>query len=504
MNIVLFYPRMGMSGSLVTHLPLSIMYAGIGASKAGFEIRLLDARMDPQNWQQSLADKIDSETMIVGVSVMTGAPIINALEATRWVKSQHPQIKIVWGGPHATFNGLEILHDPCVDFVVSGYGSEPLAALACHLRGDRDALPLQEIAGLNYRSDGERVAVDPTSSFEMVDYKDIPYHLIAEDLNSYGQLDSGERIFSLYSSMGCPYKCTFCSAPAQYSGIRRKFEILPHEEVVDHIQYVHEKYGATYIYFIDDDSFVRLSHVEAIIDEIMHRKIKIGLGFRGARVNEIKKMSDAFLKKLTMAGTDIMHIGAESGSQKILDLIKKNCTVQDIIDINKKLANHPQIKTGYNWLAGLPGETIDDLRQTQKLMLKLVSDNSSTLIFIPNKFRPLPHTELYDLAVTHGYKQPVNAEEWSELETSLESSSGNELPWCSKEHLRQIDMMQICSYFIDGKIFKVKTGNNLKFMVVRILVRLYTPIAKLRMRFSYSGFLFEKFLFKLASRFFGV
>ncbi|MBF0192917.1 MAG: B12-binding domain-containing radical SAM protein [Magnetococcales bacterium] len=503
MNVVLYYPTMGMSGSLITHLPLSLLYAGIDTIQAGIEVRVVDARLDPENCQKSLANKIDKNTIMVGVSVMTGAPIINALEISHFVKKSFPHLKIVWGGPHATFNGLEILEEPIIDYVVSGYGSEPLAALACYLRGDEDAKALSEISGLNYRNGDKAVAVPPVNAFEMVDYKKIPYHLIKDDLHHYGQLDSGDVIFSLYSAMGCPYKCTFCSAPAQYSGIRRKFEILPYSEVVDHIEYVKKEYGATYIYFIDDDSFVRISHVESIIDEIIKRDIDIGLGFRGARVNEIKKMSDQFLKKLAQAGTDILHIGAESGSQKILDLIKKNCTVADIIEVNKKLAKHPQIKTGYNWLAGVPGETLEDLRQTRELIATLVSDNPNTVLFPPNLFRPLPHTELYYLAVEQGYKAPEKIKDWADLENSLESTSGDELPWCSKEHINQVYMMQICSYFIDGKIFKVKTGNNIKFMIIRFLTRIYTPFAKLRMKYGYSGLLIEKHLFKIASRFMG-
>ncbi|MBF0382229.1 MAG: B12-binding domain-containing radical SAM protein [Magnetococcales bacterium] len=503
MNVVLYYPTLGMSGSLVTHLPLSLLYAGIDTIQAGVEVRIVDARLDPINFKQTLENKIDDKTMLVGVSVMTGAPIINALEISHFVKKKYPHLKIVWGGPHATFNGQEILEEPNIDFVISGYGSQPLAALVRHLRGDKDAPPLSDIPGLNYRIDDKTVANPYVDAFEMVDYKKIPYHLVAADLDSYGQLDSGERIFSLYSAMGCPYKCTFCSAPAQYSGIRRKFEAVPYLEVVDHIQYVKERYGATYIYFIDDDSFVRISHVEAIIDEIIKRKIDIGLGFRGARVNEIKKMSDEFLRKLAQAGTDIMHIGAESGSQKILDLIKKNCTVEDIIAINKRLAKHPQIKTGYNWLSGVPTETLDDLRQTRELILKLVTDNPNAILFPPNLFRPLPNTELYDVAVKHGYKPPNKIKDWADLENSLESSSGDELPWCDKEHINQVYMMQICSYFIDGKIFKVKTGDNMKFKIIRFLTRIYTPIAKLRMVYGYSGLLIEKHLFRLASRFMG-
>ena len=151
--------------------------------------------------------------------------------------------------------------------------------------------------------------------------------------------------------------------------------------VVNHIQYVVENHGANYIYFIDDDSFPRLDHVEAIIDEIAARGINVKLGFRGARINEIKRMSDKFLTKLANAGTDILHIGAECGSDRILKLLKKNSTYDDIIECNKKLSRHPEITAAYNFMMGVPTETKADLLKTRDLMLQLVHDHPNCIIF---------------------------------------------------------------------------------------------------------------------------
>ncbi|MBF0173656.1 MAG: B12-binding domain-containing radical SAM protein [Magnetococcales bacterium] len=501
MNIVLYYPRLGMTGSLATHLPLSLLYAGIGAIRERFELRIVDARLHPRQWQERLASRIDSETILVGISVMSGTPITNAIEVSRWCKSHVPHVPVVWGGPHATFNGREILLDePAVDFSISGYGSQPLADLCKHLRRDPDARPLAEIPGLNYREGGGIRVVPPEQKFEWTDYRSIPYDLIEHDLHRYGQFSNAERVFSMYSAMGCPYQCTFCSSPAQYKGIRRKYEIYSPEDVVDHIEWVHRRYGATYIYFIDDDSFVRLSHVEKIIDEIHRRNLRVKLGFRGARINEIKKMSDEFLQKLVAVGTDIMHIGAESGSQQTLDLIKKNCTVEDIIEVNRKLARHSNLKSGYNWIMGLPGETIEDAHATRNLMLRIVADNPSAMIFPPNLFRPLPHTELYALAIQHGYRPPIRARDWAEVENSVEAKPSDRLPWCSPALIRQIEMLQICSNFIDDKIFRVDLGNTFKFRTLRFLARIYTPLAKLRMHTGYSGLLFEKTLLRILSK----
>lgn len=494
-RLLLVYPKLGMSGSLVCHLPLSLLYAAVDSLKAGLTVDLLDVRLNPAHWRERLAQLLGKETLLVGVSVLTGSPIINALEISRLVKKLCPAAKVVWGGPHATFNALEILEEPNVDYVISGYGSKPLRELVAHLRCEPGAPIPAEIAGLSYRDQGRAVSVPPAPVFEITDYRDIPYYLIEKDLDLYGQLDSGQRIFPLYSAMGCPYQCAFCSSPAQYRHMAKKYVPLPASKVVDHIEDVHKTYGANYIYFIDDDSFPNLEHVESIIDEINRRGIRVGLGFRGARVNEIKRMSDKFLSKLAAAGTDIMHIGAESGSQAILDLINKNCTVADIQEVNRKMARHPEILAAYNWIVGLPGESLEDLRASQRLMLQLVEENPRALIFIPNKFRPLPGTRLYELALAWGYQKPSHLEQWA----SVEAEGNYRAPWYTDQQAAAIDMMQICSYFIDGKVFKVKVGDTWKFRLIKLAARLYTPVASSRLRSGYSGLLIEKHLFRWAA-----
>ncbi|WP_224959696.1 B12-binding domain-containing radical SAM protein [Geomonas subterranea] len=498
-NVVLVYPKMGMAGSvLVRHLPLSVLYAAVDTIKSGIRVDIVDVRLSPATWHEDIARLVTEETLLVGLSVMTGPPIKNALEISRWLKAEHPDLPVAWGGPHTTFNALEVFDEPSIDFVIKGYGSLPLSRLARRLRGDADAPPFDAIPGLMYRTGSGVREVPPEASFETVDYRDIPYHLVEQDLGHYGQLDSSERIFPMYSALGCPYRCAFCSSPAQYRDMAQKYRHLPAAHVADHVQFVHQKYGATYIYFIDDDSFVNLEHVEQVIDEIQRRGIKVGLGFRGARINEIVRMSDAYLTKLAQAGTNILHIGAESGSQRMLDLMHKDCTVEQIVEVNRKLARHPEIKAAYNWLVGIPGETMEDLRLTRELMMRLIDDNASALIFIPNKYRPLPGTELYALAVQSGYRKPQRLEDWVEIEAEGDYTP----PWYSEQQEREIRMIQICSYFIDGKINKVDTGNTLKFRITRLLALFYAPFARLRVRHGISALLLESAAFNFfTSRF---
>jgi radical SAM superfamily enzyme YgiQ (UPF0313 family) len=475
------------------------LYAAIGPLAEGFGIDIVDVRLHPDTWRSELSRQMSAHTLLAGISVMSGTPVSSALEISRWLKQEHPTVPIVWGGPHVTFNGGSVLVEASIDYAVSGYGSVPLARLAKHLRRDDDAVPLEAIPGLSFRgATSSGVATIPSDNLhEMTDYREIPYGLIEGDLHHYGQLDSRERIFPMYSSMGCPHRCTFCSSPAQYRRMANRYTPLLPQEVADHIEYVHRKYGATYIYFIDDDSFVDLHHVEAIIDDISARGITVKLGFRGARINEILKMDHSYLSKLAAAGTNILHIGAESGSRRMLELMKKDCTVDDIIEVNRRLAGHPEITAAYNWVIGLPGETLDDLRATCRLILQLIEENPSAIMFSPNKYRPLPNTELYTLAVRFGYCPPESLGEWAEVE-----NEGDFHPaWYSPQTARMIDMMQVTSYFIDDKFSKIQSGSMFKYTAFRFIGRIYGPVARFRLRFGITACLVEYFVYNALYRF---
>jgi len=495
-KILLIYPEMGMSGAYVRHLPLSLLYVAVDSLKAGFAVDIVDARLCPDSWQEEISSKVTPNTILAGVSVITGTPVSSALKITRWLKQHYPSLVTVWGGPHANFNPGDILAENSVDYVISGYGSRPLSQLARSII--TPSRNISAINGLSYRNhaDGAFVTLPPEPLFEYHDFRDIPYLLFEPFMDQYGQLDRSDRVFPLYSTLGCPYNCSFCSSPRLYRDIPKKYELIPPVEVADHVEYLVTRFQASYIYFIDDDSFVDLSHVAAIIDAITQRGLKVKLGFRGARIDEIKKMDDRYLARLSRAGTDILHIGAESGSQRMLDLMGKNLKVNEIIEVNRKLAQHPQIKAAYNWIIGLPGETLEDLAATRSLVLQLVQDNPTAIIFPPNKYRPLPGTALYAAAVQHGYSPPKRQEEWGNVEVEGDFTP----PWYTPQFAATVNMMQVAAYFIDRKFFTLSTGSRLKDLLLRIASFLYRPLAVIRYRHGITALLIEHWLYIRYSR----
>ena len=110
-KILLVYPLQGGSGAFVRHIPLGLLYTSTKLLKQGVSVEIFDCRLNPRMWQEELRNKLDEKTLMVGISVMTGTPVMQASKIGAMVKEFDSQINVVWGGPHATFNPQGILEN---------------------------------------------------------------------------------------------------------------------------------------------------------------------------------------------------------------------------------------------------------------------------------------------------------------------------------------------------------------------------------------------------------
>ncbi|MBF0299225.1 MAG: B12-binding domain-containing radical SAM protein [Oligoflexia bacterium] len=494
-KVLLIYPQMGLHGQIVKHAPLGLIYAASALVENKVPVQIFDLRLYGRNWQQSLAALISKELLLVGISIMSGIPITCAREIAMLVKEQDRAIKIVCGGPHATFYPESLFEEKNFDYVISGYGSKPLYALYCALKNNLKDLT---IPGLSFREEkikGKIVTISVENSFEFIPYKKIPYNLIA-DYSPYGHLNQKKIVFSIYSVLGCLYNCAFCSSPAFYKNFKKKIYLIPVEEVVEHIAFLVETYSVDTIYFIDDDSFVNLKHMEKILQLLHSRQLKLELSFRGARISEIKKMNEQFLLQLEAAGTRFMHIGVESGSDRLLKMIHKDSSYEEIVACNKKLARYKKIVPIYNFVLGLPGETIEDIKVTMKLMLQLLEDNSNCLFPTPNRYIPIHKTKLCELVEEkYGYSPAKNLLQWSKLQGEQWEY---DLPWISRKQKKYHNMLILISNFIDNKIVKTLEGKGALLALFKFLNTLYRPFAMFRLRKGSVVFLWEIFFYNMA------
>jgi radical SAM superfamily enzyme YgiQ (UPF0313 family) len=493
-DVLMIYPILGTMDAMVMDIPLSVIYASAHVVKKGYDVQILDLRCHRTHWKEVLRGHLRKQYKLVGISVMTGSPLRNAVEVSRIIRAESPATKIVWGGPHPTVLP-ETVENPYIDYTIRGYGSEPLLKLIEALHADEE--DLSRIESLSYKKDGKIFHNKRPDRFEMLDFHDIPYDLVDITSPDYARGFSGEILFPVFSAIGCPYKCAFCISPATYTVINGpKWMPYDTQEVLAHIEYGIKRYGAKHICIMDDTCFPDLERMRRIFQLIIERELNITLEFRGARVNELDRMDDAFLEILVRAGGRMLMVGFESGSDRVLEIMKKGISKDQIIRVNRKLARYPELVPHYNLIYGVPGERYEDLLETKETVLQLVRDNPNCYIGFGSDWKPIPGSTLVDVAVKEfHYRPPITIEEWIEMDSSDAKKIVHS--WYSRKHNALIKLMQISSFVIDDKILKSSRNNtSIVFTMLRVSSRMYKPIAMMRLRYNIHQLLIEYYLWR--------
>jgi radical SAM superfamily enzyme YgiQ (UPF0313 family) len=490
-DILLIYPQLGTFDELLRDIPLSLIYAATDAVKKDFRVKILDLRLFPDRWKEQVDAHLKDGCQLVGLSVMTGNPIKTALAISHHIK-KHYAAKIVWGGPHPTILPEQTLQHADIDYVVRDWGSKALCRLAESIYGRNGNI--DDILGLCYKQDRQIILNRPQCRFEQLDFKDLPYRLVDISSNNYNRLENGELIFPIFTATGCPYQCSFCMSPAVYQKIKGK-KWIPHgtDDILEHISYLQKMYTFQRLQIYDDDSFVDLNRMVEFFSKYIrkgfHRQFK--LDFRGARINELDRMDHDFMALMVKANTELLAIGAESGSDEMLERMNKGITVEQIVNVNRKLAKYPTLKPHYNFFCGSPGETLESLAQTKKLVFRLLQDNKHCYLGSFADWKPLPGSAMTDRAVRkYGLRLPDSLEEWAEIDSFDAKKIIH--PWYTRKMNNTIKLFQIAGPLLDRKIKDMRKdmhffiGNGIYFLSL-----LYRPFLLLRLKLNIPHFLFE-------------
>ena len=506
-DILLIYPRLGSLDNLVRDIPLSLIYTATSSVKNGYNVKILDCRVYPDRWKEKLDEYLSGGCTLVGLSVMTGNPISSSLEVSKYIKDNY-NTPVVWGGPHPTILPEITLNNEYIDYIIRDWGSEPLYQLISYLKGKLQNI--DKIIGLGYKRENRIFLNQETCQFEMLDYRDIPYHLIEPDLEYYNRFQGKEIFFPVFTAVGCPYQCAYCMSPGVYRKIKgKKWVPFSIDSVLDHIGYLMQKYDFTRLQVYDDDTFVKLDRMKEFLLKYIERGYneKLKLDFRGVRINELDRMDDEYLRIMTEANVEVMLIGVEAGSDRILKHLKKGIKVEQILRVSKKLNEYPSLKPNYNIFCGTPGETYEDLVETKNLMESLALDNSSCTIGLAADWKPMPGTVLTALAVSeYSLKLPETLEGWAKIESF--DAKKIEHPWYTKRINDYIKLLQVSGLLIDKKVElleKEMCDNRFNlFRVLFLMAKMYRPFLRLRLKYNYSVFLIEfpirNILMKLANR----
>lgn len=382
---------------LPPQVPLGICYIGAALENNGIEVAIYDNYLDELS-NDELAQKIlRFRPDLVGFTT-TCVNIENAYQVALAIKGENHQITIVFGGPQASIRPFEVMRHNCIDYLIAGEGEETFLRLIRHLEGDNNGL--NRIGGIFYCSGQEGIRFTGKQVL-IQDLDSLPFparHLIK--LQKYDNTGHGctsaSSTFTLSSSRGCPYSCSFCSSSSYWG---RKYRARGAKNIVDEIEHLINDYAACGIYFREDNFMVNRDRVMSICDEILERRVKIDWICE----SRIDNVTEELLEKMSEAGCRGVWCGVESGSQKILDFIRKGYTVEQIRTAFRWFKKYG-IKAGAGFMIGFPGETMKDIRKT----LDLAKEIEPTWAYFQT-YVGYPGSELHDYIV----KNKLYAREWN-------------------------------------------------------------------------------------------
>jgi anaerobic magnesium-protoporphyrin IX monomethyl ester cyclase len=468
MHIVLFNPapRSGWQAQRRVELPLSILCPATRLDRQGYQIRIIDQFANP-NWKQDFFEAIAQKPICFGVTCMTGPQILRALEVCKLFKERYPDVPIVWGGIHASLLPEQTLANPYLDIVVVGEGEATFEELVKALEV---GTPLSRVKGVWYKEDSKVHYTGSRPFVNLDEQQPLPYHLLNMDL--YRRRLFGVDYVSFNSSRGCTFRCSFCWDPVMH---KRTWRAMKPQTVLDHLMRIIRDYDIRGFLFTDDHFFIDMKRAYGILEGIVRADLNISISKLQIRADTICRMDHDFLELLVRAGVKRLTVGVESGSQRILDLIKKDVTVEKVIEASRKLIPYPIVPV-YLFMMGLPTETPEELAQSIRLAFQLTDENPRAVKTF-NIYTPYPGTELYGVALQHGLKEPKRLEDWACFNFR---NIPKESAWIPSETKKLIEGLDFPLMFLgDGHFVKPYKKTN---PIVVSLAKLYSPVARYRVR----------------------
>ena len=467
-EILLIQPKAGKWETLGIRPPDGLLTLAALPKKEGYAVKIIDLRLE-KDWKAALTDHLKRQPLLVATTCMTGIQIKYALEVSEFVKEFNKNIPIIWGGVHPTFMPVQTLENENIDIVVIDEGDITFVELINALETGK---PLKGILGIAYKEDGI-IHVNPKRQLiEDLDSLPYPPYELIDIKKYYGfDIDGGSSI-TMSTSRGCPFKCNFCYETNFFGNRFRAFSV---ERTLEMIKRVIEKYNVKNIYFQDDNFATNIKRFKDIVYGLLKEKIDINWGLLGVRIDTLQVLGDDFLRDVAKAGCVNMDSGIESGSDRILKLIKKGLTVQQIKDVNKKLSRH-SFKAKYTFIMGYPSETEEELRASVKLATELVeyNKNAYTPFFI---YTAYPGVELWEIAKQHGIQEPQKLEDWQTYD--YENAYLN-YPWLTSKRIKMMKNLAFTSNFANKNI-KYKISKR----YLKILFDLYQPLAVTRFKHNF-------------------
>lgn len=370
--------------------PLGTLYAASVVRQEGYSVALFDAMLadSEAEWQMALTQyqprfAIIYEDSFNYLSKMCLLAMRNAAFAMIEMAKAH-SCTVILCGSDASDHAKAYL-EVGADFVLLGEGEEILLELLAVVNG-RSALPFSQILGLAYK-DGDQIYQNPRRPV-LTGIDDLPlpaWDLV--DVEKYRRIwldRHGYYSMNMVTTRGCPYHCNWCAKPIW----GQRYNARSPHSVAAEMRWLQDSYQPDHIWFADDIMGLKPGWWSEFANEVAGQGVHLPFKCL-SRADLIVRQVDNVVA-LKQAGCDIIWLGAESGSQKILDAMEKGTTVTQIRQAAAQL-QEAGIKVGFFLQFGYPGETRADIEQTLQLVRDCLPDDIGISVSYP-----LPGTRFHE------------------------------------------------------------------------------------------------------------
>lgn len=434
-KIILFNPRSANSKPRIPNSILSIASAINGK----YEYIIVDGNLEKDPASKIYRSIESGGYKYLGITVMPGPQLKQAIPISIEIKRKYPDIKIIWGGYFPSNQPEVVLKSHYVDFIINGPGDQAFPNLIYALETGSDYSKINNIIFTR----GGKIIINPKD--ELYDQDTLP-RLCYDELNNFypmkyylGRTFLGTKTIAYHSSVGCPFSCSFCGIVPIYNA---RWKGRSAQNIYDDIKYLKDTYGGNAIEFHDNNFFV----LEKRTLEFARLIKNEGINWWGeGRIDTVNSYKDSSLAEMREAGCRMIFFGAETGSDNVLKQMNKGGTqtgeqIKNFAARMKKFDIIPE----YSFVLGLPGETkqkimdqIDsDIRFIREI--KEINPNTEIIIYL---YSPVPtvNSELYGEVTDSGFKFPEKLEDWISPEWEffdLRKNPNN--PWLTRQMINKI------------------------------------------------------------------
>ncbi|MBM3255169.1 MAG: radical SAM protein [Candidatus Omnitrophica bacterium] len=366
--------------------PLGLAYIAAVLERAGYEVRVVDSKVENLSNSEIIRRILEFRPFIVGLTSST-PDFSSARSLAGQIKASGDYIILI-GGRHVSALPEETMQEGCFDYGIIGEGENTVVELAQAIStGNLQQLP--QIKGIVFRDGSKILCTPPREYIQDLDTLPFPARHLFPPLSKYTYLYyKSLPLATIITSRGCPYQCTFCDRAVFGNRVRMRSI----NNILDEIEMLVKDYGVRSINIPDDLFTLPSERLEEFCRQLLSRKLKISWSC----FSRVDSVTPQILKIMKQAGCWMIGYGIESGNEKSLEAIKKDAGIE-----KAKKALEATRRVGIRslgfFILGLPGEEEEDVLNTLTFANKLPLDR---VVFFMTQ--PFPGSEMYRMLLSQG------------------------------------------------------------------------------------------------------